>query len=225
MYLAMGEWFHDSRPKAEVKNARNAIGAVIESLKHFFPRKQDSHEYNIPKLHGLTKVQYYMCLFGSAINFYGGPGEASYKSFVKAPGAKTQQRVGEFVTQTAEQYYTIMAVNKVTWFVDVQLPKEKLWDENMMHSDKSRTTCTASGKYYVDILQDGTHTLRSDSKQLTRVGIDDNLLAVFCRVAMQDEQWYGKTPYTFTGYTHASVAGSDGKSISYNAHPCYHGAA
>ena len=30
-----------------------------------------------------------MCLFGSAINFYGGPGEASHKSFVKAPGKKT----------------------------------------------------------------------------------------------------------------------------------------
>ena len=84
MYLAMGEWFHDSRPKQEVQNARNAIGAVIQSLQEFFPRKNDSQGYNIPKMHGLTKVQYYMCLFGSAINFYGGPGEASHKSFVKA---------------------------------------------------------------------------------------------------------------------------------------------
>ena len=114
MYLAMGEWFHDSRPKTEVQNARKAIGAVIQSLIDFFPRKPNSHGYNIPKLHGLTKVQYYMCLFGSAINFYSGPEEASDKSFVKAPGTKTQRRVGEFATQTAEQYYTIMAINKIT---------------------------------------------------------------------------------------------------------------
>jgi hypothetical protein len=31
-------------------------------------------------------------------------------------------------------------------------------------------------------------------------------------------------PYTITGYTHANVVNSDGESISYNAHPCYHGA-
>ena len=88
LYLAMGEWFHDSRPKTEVRNARTAIGAVIQSLKEFFPRKRDSQGYNIPKLHGLTKVQYYMCLFGSAMNFYGGAGEASHKIFVKAPSRK-----------------------------------------------------------------------------------------------------------------------------------------
>ncbi len=109
----------NSRPKHEVQNARVAVGTVIKSLTEFFPRKRDSHGYNIPKLHGLTKVQYYMCLFGSAINFYGGPGEASHKSFVKAPGTKTQRRVGEFAAQTAEQYYTIMAVDKITWIVDV----------------------------------------------------------------------------------------------------------
>ena len=103
MYLGMEEWFHNSRPKKEVRNARNAIGAVIQSLQYFFPRKRDSQGYNIPKMHGLTKVQYYMCLYGSAINFYGGPGEASHKSFVKAPGARTQRRVGEFATQTAER--------------------------------------------------------------------------------------------------------------------------
>jgi len=79
IYLAMGEWFHASRPKEEVRNARGGIGDVIEGLKELFPRKADSHGYNLPKMHGLTKMQTYMCLFGSGMNFYSGAGEASHK--------------------------------------------------------------------------------------------------------------------------------------------------
>ena len=36
-----------------------------------------------------------MCLFGSAMNFYGGTGESSQKYIVKAPGDNTQRRVCE----------------------------------------------------------------------------------------------------------------------------------
>ena len=40
-------------------------------------------------MHALTKIVDYMCEFGSAMNFYSGPGEASHKSFVKkAPGCR-----------------------------------------------------------------------------------------------------------------------------------------
>ena len=41
---------------------------------------------------------------------------------------------------------------------------------------------------------------------------------------MQHEDWDGCSPVTITGYTHANVVGSDGEFISYNVHPCYHGA-
>ncbi len=39
-------------------------------------------------MHGITKMQEYMKLFGSGINCYGGPGES--------PGQRTQHRVSEF---------------------------------------------------------------------------------------------------------------------------------
>jgi hypothetical protein len=197
MYLSMEEWFNDSRPKEEVRDARVAIAAVIESLKKFFPRKRDSQGYNIPKLHGLTKVQYYMCLFGSAINFYGGPGEASHKLFVKAPGARTQKRVGEFATQTADQYYAIMVVNRVTRFVDIRLPKEKLKEDSDVGNNMESSRATgmessrATGRYLVYIHPDGRNVVQSESKQLTDVGIDENLLRVFCRLAMEHEEWDG----------------------------------
>ena len=181
--------------------------------------------YNIPKLHGLTKVQYYMCLFGIAINFYGGPGEASHKSFVKAPGTKTQRRVGEFATQTAEQYYTIMAVDKITRFVDVRLPNQKVQDENILDSCEKRGTTGASGKYFLDLFQDGTHAVRSISKEITTGGIDNNLLQVFRRMSLEQNECNGEDPYRVTGYTHANVVTNDGENILYNAHPSYHGAA
>ena len=77
IYLAMDDWFHDTNPKEEVRNARKFIGHTIDMVKKLFPRAGNG--WNLSKTHGLTKMQYYMCLFGSAINFYGGPGECNYK--------------------------------------------------------------------------------------------------------------------------------------------------
>ncbi len=42
------------------------------------------------------------------MNFYGGPGEAAHKIFVKSAGRKTQRRVSKFAQQTAHQYYSMM---------------------------------------------------------------------------------------------------------------------
>ncbi len=47
-------------------------------------------------------------MYGSGMNFYGGPGESAHKMFVKAPGQKTQRRVSEFAKQMANQYYSMM---------------------------------------------------------------------------------------------------------------------
>ena len=59
----------------------------------------------------MTKFVEYMMLYGSAMNFYGGPGEANHKIFVKAAGLITQRRVCEFAQQTANQYYSMMLTN------------------------------------------------------------------------------------------------------------------
>jgi hypothetical protein len=53
-------------------------------------------------------MQSYIKLFGSGMNFYGGPGEAVHKIFVKSAGQKTQRRVSKFAQQTAHQYYDMM---------------------------------------------------------------------------------------------------------------------
>jgi hypothetical protein len=56
-------------------------------------------------MHGITKIQEYMKIFGSGINFHGGPGESAPKQYIKIPGQRTQRRVSEFAQQTALQYY------------------------------------------------------------------------------------------------------------------------
>ncbi len=47
-------------------------------------------------------------LFGSGMNFYGGPGEAARKTFVKSARQKMQCCAGDFAKQTANQYYNMM---------------------------------------------------------------------------------------------------------------------
>ena len=108
LYLCMEEWFHDANNKNEVIYTQEEIAKVLQSLQHFPPRKINSNGYNIPKMHGMTKMQEYMRLFGSGINFYGGPGESAHKHFIKIPGPRTQRRVSEFAQQTALQYHDML---------------------------------------------------------------------------------------------------------------------
>ncbi len=105
MYLGMEEWFHDTIDKQQVIDAQVTIASVLSNLKKFFPRNEvNTNMYRLPKMHGMTKMQTYIKLYGSGINFYGGPGEAAPKTFVKSAGQKTQRRLSEFAQQTANQY-------------------------------------------------------------------------------------------------------------------------
>jgi hypothetical protein len=104
----MEEWFRDSNNKVEVINAQPLIEKVLQSLQHLFPRNTNTNGYNLPKMHGITKMKEYTKLFGSGINFYGEPGESAHKQLIKIPGQRTQCRVSEFAQQTALQYYNML---------------------------------------------------------------------------------------------------------------------
>ena len=56
----------------------------------------------------MTKMQSYIKLLGSGMNFYGGPGEAAHKIFVISAGQKTQRWVSEYAQQIAHQYNNMM---------------------------------------------------------------------------------------------------------------------
>jgi hypothetical protein len=104
----MEEWFNNSNHRVEVDNAKLLIGEVLQTLQALFSREDKTNGYCIPKMHGMTTFQPYMKRYSRAIKFYGGPGEAAHKVFVKAPGQKTQHRVRKFAVQTANQCYDIL---------------------------------------------------------------------------------------------------------------------
>jgi hypothetical protein len=112
-YLALEDWFHCANDKAKVISARRKIGKILKTMQTLFPRGDGTNGYNIPKMHGMAKMVDYICLFGSGINFFGGPGESSHKQFVKSPGLKTQRRVSEFASQVAKQHYHVMVSQHV----------------------------------------------------------------------------------------------------------------
>jgi hypothetical protein len=91
MYLSMEEWFYDCNDKDEVNVSRGEISKVLSALQKFFPRSDHTNGFSIPKMHGMTKMQSYIKLFGNGMNFYGDPGEAAHKTFMKSAGQKLKE--------------------------------------------------------------------------------------------------------------------------------------
>ena len=89
--------------KEKVQSARKLIAKVLRQLKQIFPRTE-GHGWSIPKFHGISKMVVYMCLYGSGIHFYGGPGESHHKY----PGDNTQRHVSEFARQITNHMYKNM---------------------------------------------------------------------------------------------------------------------
>jgi hypothetical protein len=119
----MEKWFQDRNKKDEVFQAQPLIAKVLTSLQQLFPREEATNQYCIPKMHAMTKFQYYIMLFGSAMIFFGRPGEAAHKVFVKAPGQKTQRRISEFAVQTATQYSNIMVTKHALRIINCEESK------------------------------------------------------------------------------------------------------
>ncbi len=167
----MEEWFHDSNDKNKIHNARDEIAQILLSF-HFFPRSDHKNGYSIPKMHGMTKMQSYIKLFGSGMYFYGGPGEAVHKIFVKSAVQKTQRWVSKFAQQTAHQYYNMMlsthAVQHVREVVNrlIQAGTELVATQQDTETDgEDNVYIHLSGQYEFEV----TH-LKSDTGEISETG-------------------------------------------------------
>ncbi len=60
LYLSMEEWFHDCNDKDELNQARPITANVLKLLQWLFPRADNTNGYCIPKMHRMTKFQYYI---------------------------------------------------------------------------------------------------------------------------------------------------------------------
>ena len=239
MYLGMEEWFHDSNNKQQVRHARDSIGRVMQSLKRFFPRPENTNGYNIPKMHGMTKMQTYMTLFGSGINFYGGPGEAAHKTFVKSAGQKTQRRISEFAQQTAYQYYCMLVSSRASNIINPVMKNLSQANDdgidnitNIHHRDDIRIEL--SGRYEITVSTavleqmsfENTVNVKWLSKNSEKSGNLDwslNKDLVKCLHRHISQQTDRIT--TVIGYTRARIIsnGDPNDTNIFYCHPCYQG--
>jgi hypothetical protein len=203
-YLAMEEWFHSDNNKLEVQNARRKIAKVLKMLQELFPRGEGTNGYNIPKMHGMTKMQSYMMRFGCAMNFFGGTGESSHKQFVKAPGQKTQRRVSEFAHQTAKQYHHVMVTHHALTCMTLRGENNSVHDTAAMMHDR--------------IVMEGKYTIHTSGGWMedNTLRLNNNLLGVYLRDHAEISQ-----NNTITGYTHARIFDKDGIQSIFYAHPTY----
>ncbi len=210
-YLAMEEWFHSENEKTKVHAARRKISNVLNKMKTLFPRGEGTNGYNIPKMHGMTKMQFYMTLYGCGTNFFGGPGESSHKQFVKAPGLKTQRRVGEFACQTAKQYHHVM-VNHHAWTSMNMINFSTSGEIDDRVHNKNRIIM--EGRYLIRITREGV-------VENNKIKLNPDLVRVYTRD--REEIMQNTNDEVVTGYTRARCYDNAGHQSIYYAHPCYRG--
>jgi len=207
-YLGLEEWMHSFNKKTQVQSARPKIGRVLKALQTLLPRGEGTNGWNIPKMHGMTKIQFYITLYGCAMNFFGGPGESSHKQFVKAPGLKTQRRVCEFACQTAKQYHHVMIAKHALTCLNMTVSSKH---DDVVISNSEKTIM--EGKYCIDLTED-------DCFHKNRMCLRLDLLEIYERDCDRIQNLNGK----ITGYTRARCIDRDGQQSIYYAHPSYRGA-
>jgi hypothetical protein len=232
-YLCMEEWLHDSNNKVEVINARPLIAKVLQSLQHFFPRNINTNRYNLPKMHGMTKMQEYMKLFGSGINFYGGPGESAHKQFIKIPGQRTPRRVGQFAQQTAIQYYNMLVSSHTAHDCQIRSNLYKQSGNTGMDfactERKGEVVIEMSGKYDFTVTREVIEMMEAESKvivdwsynyQVVKGSSDKyNLNKNYVKVL--HKRLRSSIGTIVTGFMKATITSTSGECTQYYAHPCF----
>ncbi len=93
-----------SNPKRDVKNAIVFVGELINLINRYFPCL-DGNGWNIPKIHSLAKIVYYMLEFGLTRGTSGQTGEQALKEIVKDHGRNTQHHVAIYTEQVSTWRY------------------------------------------------------------------------------------------------------------------------
>ncbi len=231
----MEEWFHDSNNKLEVINARPQIAKVLQSLQLFFPRNTNTNGYNLPKMHGITKVQEYMKLFGSGINFYGGLGESAHKQFIKIPGQRTQQRVSEFAQQTALQHCNMCVSGYAAHDCQIRsnLYKQAGSTDTVFDSTepKGDNVIEMSGRYDLKVICELIEMMQAESKIIVNWSYDDQILKGSSDkynlnkdyVKVLNKRLCSSIGTIVTGFTKATITSTSGERTQFYAHPCFQG--
>jgi len=104
LILGFERWINEPIPMEDIEPAIALVGVMIDGIKKCFPRL-DGNGWDLPKVHGLAKMIYYVCKFGMAKNFSGSQGESALKHIVKNHADQTQRRANVFAEQVALRRY------------------------------------------------------------------------------------------------------------------------
>ena len=80
------------------------LADLIGLIQKCFPRGE-GNGWNIPKMHSLAKMVYYMLKFGSAKGISGQTGERALKEIVKDHAQQTQRRPSTFTVKVENSRY------------------------------------------------------------------------------------------------------------------------
>ena len=97
-------WVNMTNSIQQVEDAHNLLKRLIELIQHCFPR-DSGNGWNIPKIHSLSKMIFYMLKFGCVRNFSGQVGERALQRIVKNHAQVTQRRAVNFAEQIATRRY------------------------------------------------------------------------------------------------------------------------
>ena len=179
------------------------------------------------------------------MNFYGGPGEAAHKTFVKSAGQKTQRRVSKFTQQTAHQYYNMMlsscscanqhlteCSSHLVQAGSIEVKNEDMLDRQHQKNDND-VNVVLSGQYEINVSQavidemQIEHTVmvvwlteNTDKNNNQKYLLSKDLVRCLYQKLTHSEEAISK----IIGYTRAIVTSnsSNERSIFYS-HPCYQG--
>ena len=220
MYLLMEEWFHSTNLITEVCAARPLIASVIEMIQQVFPRAE-GNGWSLPKNHGLSKMQWFMCKYGSGINYYGGPVECDHKELFKKPIRNGNKQIGTMASQTAKRMYETYLFNNVMETVKL---RERMRYRSR-NSSKSQLDIKLTGEYIVVvhgrlILQGHSCRWTWPSKQRkTPFHVDKVAIKAICQF-IYDQDWH--SGFEVKGYTYCKMV-VDGSPENFHFDREYHG--
>jgi hypothetical protein len=186
-------------------------------------------------MHGITKMQEYMKLFGSGINFYGGPGESAHKQFIKIPGQRTQHRVSEFAQQTALQYYNMLVSSLAAH--DCHIRSNLYKQSGNSGSDfacnetKVEVVIEMSGKYDFTVTREVIEMMEAESKVIVNWSYDYQIMKGSSEkynlnkdyVKVLHKRLCSSIGTIVTRITKATITSISGEHTQFYAHPCFQG--
>jgi hypothetical protein len=186
-------------------------------------------------MHGMTKMQEYMKLFGSGINFYGGPGESAHKQFIKISGQRTQHRVSEFAQQTALQYYNMLVSSHAAHGCQMRRNLYKLLgntDTDFACAEtKGEVVIEMSGKYDFTITHEVIEMMETESKVIVNWSCYYQIMKGSSNkynlnkdyVKVLHKRFGASIDTIVTGFTKGTSTSTSGECTQFYAHPCYQG--